>query len=430
MAAKRTTTTPDPFTSAPGDTCGGNERKKTPQRPINDPKSVDWNRLREGDAAQWKADVGFRDIPDPRQAAKVRYPLPHLCALIVAAMAAEFDSFEAMALWAHHHGEALLERLDLSPLPAMPSHDTFRHFLSLLDPGHLDALVRRSLRLAGKDTLEGQLVLIDGKALRGTWGPKADPAGHLTVLNAHAPDLRLSLGSVPVAADTNESAQLPGLIQSLSLEGATVCIDAAGCQKTVADAITGKKAHYILTLKDNQPKLHDAVHTFFDTALGAGAAPQGDLRTATHQSASKGRQLQVTLHATTWLDWLDTKDDWRGLTTVARLQRRRVDEHGTVHETTVHLLSSLSDPHAILAGALGRWAIENTLHWTLDVTWGEDRCRTRERNAALNLAALRRLADNLHRLHPARLSMKMKRRLAATSHTFLLDTLKPLLVHA
>jgi predicted transposase YbfD/YdcC len=370
-------------------------------------------------------------LKDPRQAGKVEYPLQHLLLFAVAATLSQFDSFELMATWSVTHGPWLIEQLGLPPLCRMPSHDTFRHLLRLLKSDQLELLVRTAASAAA-GPLDKRLVLIDGKALCGTWGPLADKDASLKVLNAYLPDLRLTLGTHAVGAQTNESAQLPDFIAALNLKGATVCIDAAGTYKPVAAALSEGKANYIFTLKDNQPNLLSKVACFYEEAdkRRGKTHDKRDIRTAKVSTRSKGREVDVKVEVCDWLDWLEEAAQWPGLRSVARMQRWRVDELGGKHHTTLYLLSSLRDAKAILHGAVGRWAIENSLHWVLDVTFDEDACRTRDLNAAHNLALLRRLANNLLKLEPSTLSIKGKRLLCASSRTFLCSTLNALNVHA
>jgi predicted transposase YbfD/YdcC len=380
----------------------------------------------------------LNEIEDPRQAGKVEYPLQHLLLFALAATLSQYDSFELMASWSVAQGQWLIAHLGLEPLPRMPSHDTFRHLFRLLQPQHLEAFVRAAAS-AVAGPLDKRLVLIDGKALCGTWGPKAKKDAALKVLNAYLPDLRLTLGTHAVGAHTNESAQLPAFIASLELKGATLCIDAAGTYKPVAAAIHEQKAHYILTLKENQPTLMSQVECFFaqaDKHKSKGRTQQKsegkkpDITVARLESRSKGRVVKVMAEVCDWLAWLEGAEQWAGLRSVVRLQRWRVDELGAEHHSTMYLISSLTGAKAILRGAVGRWAIENSLHWVLDVTFDEDACRTRDRNAAHNQALLRRMADNLLKLEPTKVSIKGKRLLCASSRSFLCEALNALNVHA
>lgn len=367
-------------------------------------------------------------IEDPRQAAKVEYPLQHLLLFALAATLSGFDSFELMAAWSATHGHWLIEQLGLAPLARLPAHDTYRPLFMLLAPAQTERFLR-STSSAPAGSLVARLVLIDGKALCGTWGPKAAKDDARKVLNAYLPDARLTLGTHAVGAQTNESAQLPAFIQGLHLQGATVCIDAAGTYKDIAAAIRARQTHYILTLKENQPTLHAKVECFFQQAdTQHGKLP--DIHTARLKTQSKGRQVEVKIEVCHWLGWLEEAGQWPGLRSVARLQRWRLDEHGVKHHTTMYLLSSLTGARAILRGATGRWAIENSLHWVLDVTYAEDRCRVSDGNAAHNLALLRRLSGNLLKLEGSQMSSKAKRLLCSSSRAFLCRVLQTLNVHA
>ncbi len=233
-------------------------------------------------------------IEDPRQAGNVEYPLQHLLLFTLGATLSGFDSFELMATWCTTHGS-------WAPLARMPSHDTFRHLFILLNPEQTERFMR-TVTDARTGSLEERLMLIDGKALCGTWGPKAAKEATLKLLNAYLPDARLTLGTHAVGAATNESAQLPAFISSLNIKGSTVCIDAAGTYKDVAAAISAQQAHYILTLKENQPTLHAKVECFFQQA-GTRRGKVPDIRAAKLKTRSKGRQVDVKVEVCDWLDW-------------------------------------------------------------------------------------------------------------------------------
>jgi hypothetical protein len=236
----------------------------------------------------------IKSLEDQRQAGKVEYPLQHLLLFALAATLSQFDSFELMASWSATHDPWLIEQLDLPPLSRMPSHDTFRHLLRLLHADQLELLARTAASAAA-GSLDKRLVLIDGKAQCGTWGPQAHRDASLKVLNAYLPDLRLALGTHAVGAHTNESAQLPDFIASLNLKGATVCINAAGTYKPVAAALSAGKANNIFTLKDNQPNLLSKAACFFEEAdkrLGK-THNKRDIRTAKLNTRSKGREVDV-----------------------------------------------------------------------------------------------------------------------------------------
>jgi predicted transposase YbfD/YdcC len=379
----------------------------------------------------------LQGMPDSRQSGKVKFTLSNLLLFSLAAVLSGHDSFVLMALWTIRNGARLLEQLNLPPLPSMPSHDTFRTVLSLLNPDKLEGLLREAVSAAqGSDQpLRGQLVIFDGKAQRGTRGPKAKKGSALMVLNAYAPTLGMTVGTTMVPESTNETAQLPALIESLNLEGATVCIDAAGTYKPVAQAIVNQKADYVLTLRENQPKLFGAVEVFFDLLdqRTEGQPMPKDIRTVSLHSLSKCREVSLTLESCDWLDWLPQREEWSGLKAVARMIRHRVDEQGQEHHTTTYLMSSRRSAKAILAASHGRWAIENTLHWTLDVSFREDACRIRDDTAVHNMAILRRLSYNLLKsaVYPAIKDLSIKgKRIACGDMPFLIKVLAQLNVHA
>lgn len=158
----------------------------------------------------------LNEIEDPRQAGKVEYPLQHLLLFALAATLSQYDSFELMASWSVAQGPWLIAHLGLEPLSRMPSHDTFRHLFRLLQPQHLERFMRAAAS-AVAGPLDQRLVLIDGKALCGTWGPKAKKDAAFKVLNAYLPDLRLTLGTHAVGHTPMKAHNCPPLSPALSL---------------------------------------------------------------------------------------------------------------------------------------------------------------------------------------------------------------------
>jgi predicted transposase YbfD/YdcC len=273
----------------------------------------------------------------------------------------------------------------------IPSHDTFGRVFSLLDPGELVNCIQQWLRDLGLEI--GQHIAIDGKTLRGS-GDKAAGRNPLHLVSAWACEARLTLGQIAVDGKSNEITAIPLLLELLDLKGATVTIDAMGCQKEIAAKIVARKGHYVLALKENNPTLYDAVAEEFTAALEADVPPQ-DMRRHTTIETNRGRQEHreyLTLPAPRSLPGFA---DWVGLATLVMVVR--ITEMDGVEKSEIsYYLSSLPPKVKALAKAIRQhWSIENQLHWVLDVTFTEDASRIRRRNAPQTSAMLRRLVVSI-----------------------------------
>lgn len=273
----------------------------------------------------------------------------------------------------------------------IPSHDTFGRVFALLDPAQLSACIRHWLDEVGIEL--GKHVAIDGKTLRGSFD-KAAGKNPLHLVSAWACDARVTLGQIAVDTKSNEITAIPLLLELLELKGATVTIDAMGCQKEIAAKIIDRGGEYVLALKGNHEKLHEAAMEAFETALAADKRP-ADMRRHTTVETNRGREERrehFTLPATR-LGALGAK--WSKLTTLVLVLRTvRVNDVETCEAH--YYLSSLPNQVKALAAAIRRhWSIESSLHWVLDVTFTEDASRIRQRHAPQTSAMLRRLAVSI-----------------------------------
>jgi predicted transposase YbfD/YdcC len=381
----------------------------------------------------------LKELQDPRQACKVVYPLPHLLALSMAAMLCLHDNFPLMAEWARENGPWLLNEMGMEALAQMPSHDCFRTTFGLLKHTELEGLMRSAVAAHRAGSL-ARLVLIDGKALRYTYTADADEGGRLMVLNAYDASTGVVLGSQLVPGTTSEVGQLPSFIDTLVLRNSIVSLDAAGSHRPVCRAIAEQGADVVCVIRDNQPSLHHQIACFFE---GWGIVPSGsidgvdplklatraDVETFHMETKSKGRSVRYRLTMSRWIDLvMENQEPWSGVKSIAVMERERVDEKGHKHRTLTFLLSSLNNAKTMLVAVKDRWKIENSLHWVLDVTYGEDAARTLEQNAAANLATLRRMSLNATKLCPTTGSMKSRRLKCCGSRDYLAKVMRAFIV--
>ena len=345
----------------------------------------------------------FKDLPDPRQSTKVLYPLDEMLLLCLCGVIAGAESFSGIV----DYGEEKLDFLrTLLPFKSgIPAHDTLNDLFRALDPEAFEACFTAWVRDLNEN-IPG-LVAIDGKTLRGS---RDGPERALHMVSAWACEQKLVMGQVKTARKSNEITAIPELLEMLVLKGAVVTIDAMGCQKAIAEAIIDKGADYVLALKGNQGELHDDVRTFFESEEGK-ALPVLEKTDADH-GRIENRRHRISGD----VQWLcERHPNWKGLKSIAMVENRTQTansaEAAAYH--TRFYISSLEPEAAPLAACVrGHWGIENSLHWVLDVTFNEDRCRVRKDNAPHILAVLKRSALNLINKNKGKSSVASIRRRA------------------
>src|SRR4051794_13041360 len=364
----------------------------------------------------------FAALPDPRVERTKQHRLLDILTIALCATLCGADGFVGMATFAEAKAPWLRTFL---PLPGgLPCHDTFGRVFAALDPEAFQACFLGWVRAVAPGTA-GEVVPIDGKALRGARG--AGQAA-LHMVSAWASASRLVLGQVAVAEKSNEIVAIPALLRLLDLAGATVTIDAMGCQTAIAAQIVGQGADYVLALKDNHPTLHEEVRvTFAQERRDAFAlAPPGThdyLKTVEKDHGRLEIRQHWTIHDPAILAHLDPTGAWAHLRAIGLVEReRRVGDRVSV-EAHQYLLSAPLSARAFALAVRSHWGIENRLHWVLDVAFGEDACRARAGHAARNLAVVRHLALNLLRQDTTRKSSVATKRFAAALDDTYLTTL-------
>jgi predicted transposase YbfD/YdcC len=363
----------------------------------------------------------FSRLPDPRQAGKVLYRLDEVLLIAFCSTLCDGESYLDMEDFAQSQLAWLRTFLPLEH--GAPSHDVFRNVLMGIAP---QALLEVLTSWCGD--LSGKHIAIDGKALRGTHSAEA---GRYLVhlLRAWVDDYHLSAAQVVCEEKSNEIEAIPRLLGSLQLQGATLTIDAMGTQGHIAEQIVEAGADYVLALKGNQPSALQAVSAHFKEAESASLmAPLH--RKSVSLELSHGRCEKREYTITEDLSWYHKSWKWAGLQSVAQVRRevQRDYDGPPVEEVHYFLCSFKADVERLASLVRGHWSVENRCHWVLDVTFGEDHCQVRDRNAAHNLTILREMViSTLHR-HPAKISLRRKRKLASLDPDFRLQILA--LLHA
>ncbi len=331
----------------------------------------------------------FENLTDPRVERTRDHELFDLVIVALLGTIAGADSWADIERFGK--GRLTWLRTFLPLVNGIPSHDTFGRVFALLDPAQLSACIRQWLDQVGIEL--GNQIAIDGKTLRGSFD-KAAGKNPLHLVSAWACEARVTLGQIAVDAKSNEITAIPLLLELLELKGATVTIDAMGCQTRIATKIIDRGGEYVLALKGNHEKIHLAVMQAFETALAQDKRP-AELKRYVTVETNRGREERretFTLPASV----LGTQGKaWKKLTTLVLVLR--TTQVGDEETSEAHYyLSSLPPKVKTLAAAIRRhWSIESRLHWVLDVTFTEDASRIRKRHAPQTSAMLRRLAVSI-----------------------------------
>ena len=360
----------------------------------------------------------FAGVTDPRVERTRRHLLCDILLIALCATLAGAEGFCDMAEWAETKEGWLRTFLNLPG--GIPSHDTFERVFRRLDPKELHACFLRWIEslIAGGSAH----VAIDGKTLRRSFdGPGDQRALH--VVSAFAADgLGLVLGQVAVEDKSNEITAIPELLRLLDLKNAVVTIDAMGCHKAIAAQITAQGGDYLLALKGNHPVLCADVERLFGDATTLAAQKPTRAETVEKDHGRIETRRAVALEATALLGGLRGLAAWPGVQSVLMVEARREPAAGgSASVERRYFLSSLPpDAARLLRVARGHWAIENNLHWMLDVHFDEDRCRIRKDHAPLNLATVRRVALSLAKRDPhSRTSVRLRLKRAGWDDAYL-----------
>ena len=368
----------------------------------------------------------FQDLEDPRSEINRKHPLCSVVVIALIAVLAGASGPTMIAEWATLKKDFLASVL---PLPhGVPCKDVFRRVLMALKPEAFQecfAAWLRSLRdeAAAGTGVERPTLAIDGKTLRRSHDGK-NGLGALHSVSIWASEYGLSLGQVPCDEKSNEITAIPALLKLVDVAGGVVTIDAMGCQKEIAGAVVAAKGDYVLALKGNQGKLHQAA---IGHLMGRWDADfEGD--------AVGRRQVEGTGHgrreARTYIqleapEGLPGFKAWRGLKSIG-VAISEVVRDGKVVEDVRYFISSLPvepDAKAFAHAVRSHWGIENGCHWTLDVTFREDESRVREEHLRQNMAWLNRFGLSLLKQAPDRKSVAARRRACGWSDDYLMQVL-------
>ena len=329
----------------------------------------------------------FTLIPDPRVDRTKKHNLQDILVIAVCAVICGAEHWTHIETFGKIHEAWFRTFLDLPN--GIPSHDTFGRVFAALDPDAFEAAVRAFVEaLAGSS--QGKHLAIDGKTLRHSFD-RASAKAAVHMVSAWAYEDHVVFGQLAVDAQSNEITAIPELLKLLDLTGATVTIDAVGCQRDIAGQISERGGDYVLSLKANQPSLYDDVRLYLDEAIADGFTGEHDF----YETVEKGHgRLEIRrVWTTSDVEGLQARHDWPALGSLIAVERER-HINGECERKRHYFVSSHPGHCAQKLGTLIRqhWSVEAQLHWSLDVCFHEDASRVRSANAAENFSRRRRIA--------------------------------------
>lgn len=366
----------------------------------------------------------FHELEDPRSTINQRHPFVSVVVISLMAILAGANGPTSIAKWAKIKSEFLIGVLDLPN--GVPRKDVFRRVLALVNPAAFQAcfaawLTTLRTAAAAQTDIDRPTFAVDGKTARRSHDRK-NGLGALHSVSVWASEFGLSLGQVACAEKSNEITAIPELLRLVDIKGTIITIDAMGTQKAIAAQIVSQEADYILALKGNQETLHNAVIDYIDQQIVNDFA-HIDVRRHTTKEIAHGREeVRNYFHMPVPTDLADL-ELWKGLKSIG-VAVSACTRNGKESVETRYFISSLPVGVKRFAHAVrSHWGIENSCHWTLDMTFREDESRIRDELMRENFAWLNRFALSLLKQHPGKDSIVMKRRSCGWNENFLLEVL-------
>ncbi|MEG4508568.1 ISAs1 family transposase [Microcoleus sp. F6_B4] len=363
----------------------------------------------------------FDTLKDPRIERTKEHLLIDIVAIAILSVISGAEGWVGIETYGKAKFDWLKSFLELPN--GIPSHDTFSRVFARIEPQQFqDCFLSWVKSITQK--LEIEVIAIDGKTMKQSYDRERKQKA-LHIVSAWSSSHQLVLGQKKVNNKSNELTAIPALLEMLEIEGSLITIDALGCQKEIASLIIKKKGDYIFTLKGNQKLLYKGVKYWFSLAqkenfMGRNYSYHEQLESGHHRIEKR----QVWAVNISEFPQLHNQELWTKLSSIVMVVRERRLWNKTTHEVHFYLSSIEANAEKIAGAIRSHWGIENSLHWTLDVTFSEDKSRIRKDHSPENFALIRRLAVNLLKQEKMfKGSLKMKRYRAAMDNSYLVQIL-------
>lgn len=360
----------------------------------------------------------FAELTDPRRR-EGTYPLINIVTIAVCAVICGADDFVSIAHFGHAKQDFFKRFLDLSA--GIPSHDRFNAIFAAIQPAEFEQCLL-SWMTSLHEVTRGQVIAIDGKTLRRSYD-KASSKSAIHMVSAWATHNHISLGQTVVEKKSNEITAIPKLLEMIEVSGSLVTIDAMGCQTEIAQKIVDRGGGYVLAVKGNQKTLHNSIRRFFADHLEDDFG-RTNVRRAGGREKDHGRDETRYYYVCKLPDTLADRQRWPQLRAIGMAVNETLSKGKATREVRYYILSKYLSAKKFGNAVRSHWGIENSLHWQLDVTFGEDQSRIRKGHADENFSSLRRLTLSLLKNNKTKkLGIKNKRLAAGWDDTFLAQLL-------
>jgi len=366
----------------------------------------------------------FDELEDPRSTINQKHPFVSVVIIALMAVLAGASGPTAIAQWAKYKEAFLLRALDLPN--GVPRKDVFRRVLSLLNPTAFQTCFAAWLKTlrdqaAAATEIDQPIFAVDGKTARRSHDRRKG-LGALHSVSVWASEYGLSLGQVACADKSNEITAIPELLRLVDIQGAIITIDAMGTQKAIAAQIVEQKADYVLALKGNQERLQKAVIEYIDRQLENDFEGIDVRQYTTTETAHGRKETRCYAHLPAPSD-LPNKEQWKDLKSIGVAISACVRDGKETIEKRYYISSLPVGVKRFARAVRSHWGIENSCHWSLDMTFREDESRIRDRRLRENFGWLNRFLLSLLKQHPSKNSVVGKRRGCAWNDDFLLEVL-------
>lgn len=340
----------------------------------------------------------FSNLKDPRISRKKLYPMIEILFVVLCGSICGAESWRDYVLFGKEKLEFLRGYFAFNN--GIASKNTFARVFGSLDPECFKACFIDWVK--GLQTVLNEVIAIDGKTLRGSFDTAGSSAA-IHMVSAFATEARLVLAQQKVDEKSNEITAIPKLLDLFSLQGQIVTIDAMGCQSAIAEKIIDQGGDYVLALKGNQGTLCQDVTLFLETEV---LKKKSKMIEDDHEEVDCGHGRIETRKCfiSSQIEWLPQQDKWKGLKSIAMIEERREIGVKVSVERRFFISSLPANAQKLAAAVRAHWAVENCLHWTLDLVFNEDASRVRKDNAPENMALVRHIVLNM--LNKAKTSFK------------------------
>ncbi len=326
----------------------------------------------------------FSSLEDPRRIKKGNYlyPLQEILLLTISAVLSGFKDWTTIQTFGANKLDWLRQFYPYAE--GIPSHDVLGKLFKRLNPDVFGQCFTDWINQVSELT-KGEVVAIDGKSICGS-ADSDKPKSAVHIVSAYASDNRVCLGQKAVDSKSNEITAIPKLLELLTIKGCVVTIDAMGCQTEIVESIVKSEADYVLAVKGNQKELLEQVKKMFSI--------HKQVNTDELVDSGHGRIETRICQAIDDLTFMDDIGSWMKLQSVVRVESERYfKKTGKTTKDVRYYISSLSaNAQRINQIVRQHWAIENNLHWSLDVIFNEDSSLKKKDNSAQNFNIINKMA--------------------------------------